>query len=207
MMDFTKYEFTLNCDHPYWITDKRHVEIIFEFLMQTDLQRVAEIGCYSGFSTAVFIEALNQGKDFKLHLVDTLPTEQVRRVISMCDKPDNVVFHEQAGRDVLQKWSDFDLVFVDGDHSIQGAGSELLMILRNNTPNVMSHDSNLINLTENWGGEGSELLARALSSHKDYFCLEDKEVREGERTDRGFFFASTEQDKYKIAKGIFEKLC
>jgi 16S rRNA G966 N2-methylase RsmD len=206
-MDFTKYEFTLDCDHPNWITDKRHVEIIFEFLMQTDLQRVAELGCYTGFSTAAFIEALNKGKDFRLHLVDTCPTVQLKKLISMCDKPDNVVFHEQAGRDVLQKWGDFDLVFVDANHSIEGAGGELLMMLRNNTQNIMAHDTNLINLIEKWGGEGSELIARVLSSHKDYFCLEDKKERVGEKTDRGFFFASRQQDKYKIAKDIFEKLC
>ena len=58
-----KYEFTLDCDHPDWLTDKRHVEIIYEFLMANDFKRVAEIGSYSGFSTAAFIEALNQGKD------------------------------------------------------------------------------------------------------------------------------------------------
>ena len=206
-MDFTKYEFTLDCDHPYWITDKRHVEIIFQFLMQTDLQRVAEIGCYTGFSTAAFIEALNRGKDFKLHLVDTCPTVQLKKVISMCDKSDNVVFHEQAGRDVLQKWGDFDLVFVDADHSIEGSGGELLMMLRNNTQNIMAHDTNLINLTQNWGGEGSELIARVLSSHKDYFCLEDKQERKSEMTDRGFLLATKSKKNYTIASKIFEELC
>ena len=30
-MDFTRYEFTLDCDHPDWIADKRHVEILYEF--------------------------------------------------------------------------------------------------------------------------------------------------------------------------------
>ena len=40
-MDFTRYEFTLNCDHPNWITDKRHVEIIYEILMRTDMKRIA----------------------------------------------------------------------------------------------------------------------------------------------------------------------
>ena len=207
MMDFTKYEFTLDCDHPDWITDKRHVEIIFQFLMQTDLQRVAELGSYTGFSTAAFIEALNQGKNFKLHLSEISPTKQLRNLISMCDKPDNVVFHEQAGRDVLQKWRDFDLVFVDANHSIEGAGGELLMMLRNNTQNIMAHDTNLMNLAEQSEAEGSELIAKVLSSHRDYFSIEDKKEREGERTDRGFFFASTEKENYEIAKNIFEELC
>ena len=207
MMDFSKYEFTLDCDHPDWITDKRHVEIIFQFLMQTDLQRVAELGSYTGFSTAAFIEALNQGKNFKLHLSEISPTKQLRNLISMCDKPDNVVFHEQAGRDVLQKWKDFDLVFVDAKHSIEGVAGELLMILRNNIPNIMAHDTNLINLTEHLGAEGPELIAEVLSSHRDYFSIEDKEEREGAQTDRGFFFASTEKENYEIAKNIFEELC
>ena len=207
MMDFSKYEFTLDCDHPDWITDKRHVEIIFQFLMQTDLQRVAELGSYTGFSTAAFIEALNQGKNFKLHLSEISPTKQLRNLISMCDKPDNVVFHEQAGRDVLQKWRDFDLVFVDANHSIEGAGGELLMMLRNNTQNIMDQDTNLMNLAEQSEAEGSELIAKVLSSHRDYFSIEDKKEREGERTDRGFFFASREQENYDIAKNIFEELC
>ena len=76
MMDFKKYEFTLNCDNPDWTTDKRHVAIIYEFLMRADVKRVAELGSYTGFSTAAFIEALNNGKDFKLHLSEPRPTPQ-----------------------------------------------------------------------------------------------------------------------------------
>ena len=58
-MDFDRYEFTLDCDHPDWLTDIRHVKVIYEFLMANDFTRVAEIGSYSGVSTAAFIEALS----------------------------------------------------------------------------------------------------------------------------------------------------
>ena len=96
-MDFEKYEFTLDCDHPDWLTDKRHVEIIYEFLMANDFKRVAEIGSYSGFSTAAFIEALNQGKDFKFHISEIVPTRQLKALISLCKKPDNVILHVIEG--------------------------------------------------------------------------------------------------------------
>ena len=81
-MDFERYNFTLDCDHPEWLTDKRHIEVIYEFIMANDFNRVAEIGSYSGASTAAFIEALNQGKDFNLHIAEINPTRQLRALIS-----------------------------------------------------------------------------------------------------------------------------
>ena len=90
-MDFARYEFTLNCDHPEWLTDIRHVNIMYEFLMANDFERVAEIGAYSGVSTAAFIEAINQGKDFKFHISEPNPTRQLKALISMCKKPDSVI--------------------------------------------------------------------------------------------------------------------
>ena len=65
MIDFGKYEFTLDCDHPDWITDKRHVEIIYEFLMHADLKRVAELGSYTGFSTASCLLSSLGGRSLK----------------------------------------------------------------------------------------------------------------------------------------------
>jgi len=207
MMDFTRYEFTLNCDHPNWITDKRHVEIIYEILMRTDMKRIAEIGAYTGYSTAAFIEAINNGKDFKLHLSEPWPTKQLEAVMSMCKKPDNVVLHTQHGEKFLEDWQDFDLVFVDADHSMAGAGSDLLRILANDVPNVMAHDTNLSEWQSYYDGKGAELLGRVLKIHPDYKVVEDKEERKGEFTQRGFLFASKDNDTYNIAKDVFEQLC
>ena len=102
-MDFERYNFTLDCDHPEWLTDKRHIEVIYEFIMANDFNRVAEIGSYSGASTAAFIEALNQGKDFNLHIAEINPTRQLRALISTCKKPDNIILHVQSGEEVLEQ--------------------------------------------------------------------------------------------------------
>ena len=207
-MDFEKYEFTLDCDHPDWLTDKRHVEIIYEFLMANDFKRVAEIGSYSGFSTAAFIEALNQGKDFKFHISELAPTRQLKALISLCKKPDNIILHVQTGEEVLEHWRDFDFVFIDGDHDVKGAGAELLMILRYGIPNLMAHDTNIYKIDKIYHPcKGAELIARTMKSHKDYYWLEDKEERKGELTDRGLFFATMDENKYNVAKEIFLELC
>ena len=207
-MDFEKYEFTLDCDHPDWLTDKRHVEIIYEFLMANDFKRVAEIGSYSGFSTAAFIEALNQGKDFKFHISELAPTRQLKALISLCKKPDNIILHVQTGEEVLEHWRDFDFVFIDGDHDVKGAGAELLMILRYGIPNLMAHDTNIYKIDKIYHPcKGAELIARTMKSHKDYYWLEDKEERQGELTDRGLVFATMDENKYNVAKEIFLELC
>ena len=207
-MNFEKYEFTLDCDHADWLTDKRHVEIIHEFLMANDFKRVAEIGSYSGFSTAAFIEALNQGKDFKFHISELAPTRQLKALISLCKKPDNIILHVQTGEEVLEHWRDFDFVFIDGDHDVKGAGAELLMILRYGIPNLMAHDTNIYKIDKIYHPcKGAELIARTMKSHKDYYWLEDKEERQGELTDRGLFFATMDENKYNVAKEIFLELC
>ena len=207
-MNFEKYEFTLDCDHPDWLTDKRDVEIIYEFLMANDFKRVAEIGSYSGFSTAAFIEALNQGKDFKFHISELAPTRQLKALISLCKKPDNIILHVQTGEEVLEHWRDFDFVFIDGDHDVKGAGAELLMILRYGIPNLMAHDTNIYKIDKIYHPcKGAELIARTMKSHKDYYWLEDKEERQGELTDRGLFFATMDENKYNVAKEIFLELC
>ena len=175
--------------------------------MANDFTRVAEIGSYSGVSTAAFIEALNQGKNFKLHIAEPNPTRQLRALLSMCKKPDNVMLHVQVGEDLLEHWKDFDFLFVDGNHNIDGAGAELLMILRNKIPTVMAHDTNLFSTCSNHNGKGSELLGRVLKIHPEYMTIEDKEERLNEKTHRGLLLATTNKEKYKIGKTVFEKLC
>ena len=92
-------------------------------------------------------------------------------------------------------------------YSMRGAGAELLMILRNEVPTVMAHDTNLFSISSSYNGKGSELLGRVLKIHPEYMTIEDKEIRSRELTQRGFLFASKDKDKYQVAKEIFEELC
>jgi hypothetical protein len=176
--------------------------------MRNDFNRTCEIGSYTGYSTIAFIEALNHGKDFKFHISEPNPTRQLRALISLCTKPENILLHVQKGVDVLEKWTDFDFVMVDGNHNIEGAGSELLMILRHGIPNIIAHDTNIYKIDEmNHPCLGSELLGRTLWSHKDYKCIEDKKQRKDELTDRGLLFATTNEHAYKVGQEVFKDKC
>ena len=62
-------------------------------------------------------------------------------------------------------------------------------------------------MVSNYDGRGAELLGRVLKIHPDYKVIEDKEERKGEFTQRGFLFASKDDETYNIAKGVFEELC
>ena len=212
-MDFDKYKFISECNRAGWNMDRRHVEVIHEFVMRNEFNKILEIGCYSGYSTSALVEAINQGKKFELHLSEPSPPESglLERVIDMCSG--QVVLHRKPSIDVLERYGgDFDCIIVDGDHKIEGGGYDLLMILRNQTPIVFAHDTNPIHLKNRKtftrrSCMGAELLGRALKSHRDYFHIEDNKKRQGERTERGLFFASTDESKYRIALDIFNEVC
>jgi predicted O-methyltransferase YrrM len=98
-------------------------------------RRVVEIGVYEGSSAVVLCETL--GGDAELHLVDpfghhrdALPagwaaTERAsRRVVARACRRGGprVCWHIDFSARVAERWSgDVDLVFVDGDHSEEGA--------------------------------------------------------------------------------------
>ena len=62
-------------------------------------------------------------------------------------------------------------------------------------------------MVSNYDGMGTELLGRVLKIHPDYKVIEDKEKRKNEFTERGFLFASKDDETYNIAKSVFEELC
>ena len=205
-MDFDKYNFTKNANTE-WLTDTRHVRIIHEFLMSNDFSDVMEIGSYTGLSTSAFIEALNKGKDFTLHISEPNITSELLALIGMCNKPEKIIINTDDGYSMLKKRPEAEFVFIDGDHSIQGAGIETLQLLRNKTPNIMAHDINLEQCQMACSGKGSELMGRVFASHRDYYYIEDKKKRDGERTERGFMFATTSKENYNIGTRIFKQIC
>ncbi len=103
--------------------------------LATGRRRVVEIGVYEGASAAVLCRALDAGAE--LHLIDpfvdatgyALPpgwgaSEQAtRRVVARAQRDDGpqVHWHVAPSGDVGRSWSgDVDLVFIDGDHSVEG---------------------------------------------------------------------------------------
>jgi hypothetical protein len=212
---FEKYPCVLLCEHPDWIMDERHVNIIHNIVMENNFKTIVEIGVYAGYSTCALLAALDKGKQFNLHLVEPWQyrpeeTSNLDEAIGWCTNKETIKIHN-VDSDTF--WShacpkDIDLVIIDGDHSIPGASTDLFHVFKNDIPNIISHDSNPPLFLE-WGNNcyGSKIIADILKSHKDFNFLEDKESRVGERTYRGLLYATKEEVGFQRADKIFKELC
>ena len=205
-LNLNKYSFTRECDFPQWLMDERHVNIIHNLVMECDFDHIVEIGCYSGFSTVALIESLNKGKLFDLHLIEPYPTQKLLSALSMCENSKRILLHEHQSKYILNQIGKTDLIIIDGDHSLDGAGGDLLFSLRNSIPNIIAHDTNEDKSDKDkYPCLGAGLIGHVLRKHEDYMSVEDFKTRAGEVTDRGLLFATTNKKNYAIAGKIFDE--
>lgn len=193
-MNLSKYHFTRTPkEWPYdWCMDDLHVRAIYE-LAKNATGNVVEIGCFRGRSTAALVEALNDGADFTLHLVDVKITPELRRVVSMCSKPECIHIHETHSTSFLLDSAA--LWVVDGDHTWP-AVLDVLNALASNAACIVMHDTRAHE--EGFKEcEGASLAAQALRHHRTRFYIEDAKHRAGMLTHRGFL-ASFDIERVKM---------
>ena len=163
---------------PPMAMDYRHVTDLFNTIMQARPLVAVEIGSYQGHSTVAFTEAMHLIPEMVLHVFEPYPTPELRRVLS--EFPNRIELHTTPiwGSSVRP-----DFAFIDGDHGIP-ALADLAYCLARSTPVIAMHDTNghTCGLTP----EGSEQAARLLREMPNRVWTEDKELREGEFTQRGF---------------------
>lgn len=174
---------------PEWFIDHRHREWLYAILTSHPFKTTLELGTYSGFSAEAFFKAQESNKDMVCHFCDTevIPefTEKLKR------HPERVVFHNKLTLDVLNSDIDFDVVFVDADHRLPAVTQETEVLLKRRPLVVMAHDTNATS-AKYLSCEGAAHLKWKFSVEPGYYCLEDGRRRNGERTERGFFFATTD---------------
>lgn len=180
--------------HPHY-ADIRHVRMIHDELMSGKYRRVLEIGCYDGYSTCGFLEALKAGKIEELHLCDVHFRDQLKRVVTHYGL--KVHFHEQPSLELLENDTNFDLVFVDGDHSESVAQREAAILLKAGVKTVFAHDTAEMARTRYGVALGPKRLADSFRADNRYFCSEDSVLRAGERTERGLFMAKLKSPSVK----------
>lgn len=170
-------------DPKSWEIDARHRDWIRDELMTGKYRRVLEIGSYRGYSTAAFLDALNAGKVDEIHLCDTSITHELRQLVG--DLP-GVKLHKCRSVDLLAKDAAFDLVFVDGDHTLEVIQAETPYLV--GVPAIFAHDTNSTAVGYP-NCEGPPYLKAALIE-AGYTITEDCERRPGELTHRGMMFAT-----------------
>ncbi len=188
--------------------DRRHVFLLNAILRCYPFKNALEIGSFMGASATAFVEAINSGEGLGAGGIatfcDVCVTDSLCEVARNCRDINRVRVTMQPSWMVLDKWEDFDFIFVDAAHDLDSVSLEVKKLLRRKPVCIMAHDTSA---TANGYShcEGAAYLAETFRGLPDYQCIEDNEKRSGEMTDRGLFFATTDAGIFNAAQMIFRQ--
>lgn len=197
-------------DHRAMCMDERHVYIIHEILRAWPFQNAVELGSFWGASTTAFVEAINAGSAMAATICEVSPSSSLTSVLANCKHPKQIRETRELSWDVLAAMEHFDFVLVDANHDLESVSRELSLLLVRRPLCIMAHDTNAT-AAGYPKCEGAEHLKKTITELPGYFgsplyqTLEDCAKREGEQTERGLFFATTEPQLFRAAKTAFEK--
>jgi hypothetical protein len=185
--------------------DPRHIYTVHEILANGGFKRALEIGCLNGASATAFVEAMKLDEELQSYFCDVQITGSLWQVLLDGDISRTCVSC-QTSVGILQDGPEFDFVLVDGAHDLETVKQEVALLMKRKPRCIMAHDTSA---AENGyeGAEGPRFLRDQFVDNLDYYCLEDRARRDGERTERGLFFATTDESLFEIAKQAFEKFC
>ena len=168
--------------------DRRHILWLRYLLMQTKVQRTLEIGVHTGASASAFIAA----NIADAHFADLGFNIEARKVIG-----DRGTLHQCKGAEVLLAMPPFDLVLVDGNHSMEAVAEEIEALDANPPLIIVGHD-----VCSTAAGypycEGAAHLHQHLRD-AGWLITVDAEDRPGEATKRGMMVATRDADIHQIA--------
>jgi hypothetical protein len=192
--------------------DKRHVYTVHDILAAWPFQNALELGSYRGASSTAFIEAINGGAKMTATFSEIAPLSSLHEVIGNCRHPERVRLTKEPSWNVLESFDHFDFVLVDAYHGIAPVKRELQGLLVRRPLCIMAHDTNATDAGYE-KAEGAKLLGETIRGLPGYFgfplydCIEDAKRRNGEGTERGLFFATTDNNLFKVARRAFDKWC
>ena len=179
--------------------DPRHLFWMYDVLAGGGFQSALEIGCYDGASSTAFVEALNHGLLARATFCDIEFRNSFRATLNECRFPDRAHAYQRRSADLLSEQTEFDFVFVDGDHRLETVQEEVALLLSHSPICVMAHDTNA-QATGFAGCDGPPLLKKTFQCTPPYLCLEDNAIRHGEITHRGMFLATTSKEVFELAR-------
>jgi hypothetical protein len=206
------YEFTgsyASCyDFADAAMDKRHVFMLHGVLCAWPFASALEIGCFNGASSTAFVEALNKGEGLGAEGVatfcDVSVSESLMDVAMHCRHAHRVRITPQPSWQVLDSNEFFDFILVDAAHDLDSVTLELKRLMRRRPLCVMAHDTSATAAGFS-KCEGAEFLKHEFQKQSDYRCIEDNARRDGERTERGLFLATSSDALYRKACAVFEE--
>lgn len=181
--------------------DIRHIACMQEILMSHKWESALEIGVWQGASTAAFMHALDAKQVGTYTACDVGIQEQFLAVVG--DR--KITTRQQASIEVLAEPTKYDLIFADGDHSIETVREEVRHLIRRQPRMIFAHDTTA-EIVGFGGCEGPSYLHTALQQD-GWMIITDSARRPGEKTERGLLVATKEPALWKIAQRAFAITC
>lgn len=178
--------------------DKRHILLLSRIIQSANILSAAEIGVHTAASSSAFIAA---GIAHDTTFIDITRTKEARATLSKYN------FAQMKGCDWMCKQKFLpQLVFIDGNHSMESVLEEVQAIEEVGLPQVLcGHDCNSTNVGFPHC-EGAEMLCNwALHNYKHVYI--DMKKRDGEMTHRGFFAATNDPWSAAYIEGEFKAVC
>jgi hypothetical protein len=197
--DMAKYDYTFSSKG--MSMDARHINMLYNILINGDFKNVLEIGSFHGASTTAFVEAMKIKSDLNVSICDIVVHPPLRTLLESCQTKERVRFYNTYSKNVIN--GSYDLIFVDGDHTFNTVKEEVDLLLKHNVETILAHDTNA-QIAGYALCEGSHYLGVTLKRLYDW--CEDVKDRPNELTKRGFFACSKNPEKYKVILEVFEQL-
>lgn len=169
---------------------------LYKLLMLNMHKNVLEIGCYNGYSTLGFLQALQDGAQFQFTSCDIKPAPHVAAMVD----PYGVLIRAPSAKVIR---SDFDFIFVDGNHSLSVVAEEIKLLLQYQTKTILAHDTFL----EGPIFDGAALLRLTFTAHRRYRSLHNNTLWKGTLgLSPGISLFTQDADFYEQAKKILAEI-
>ena len=184
--------------------DKRHIYTIFSILSAWPFASALELGSWLGASATAFVEAINGGAKMRATFCDVQVTQGLQNVVNNCKNfaGGGWTIANLPSWELLAREDQYDFILVDAYHDIDSVSREVAELIKRKPLCIMAHDTNAT-AAGYPKAEGAKFLADVFRAHPEYHGMEDCVYREGERTERGLFFATTEPALFKVAAEVF----
>lgn len=179
-----------------WMDDL-HVKLLYDIFMACDFQRVAEIGCWDGYSASAIVRAKQDGKSHRIKFVDVAIRPQLQKV---CEGVD-CGFDIFTGVEYLKRNPKLDCIIIDGDHSLANVQAEFAEVMRLGIPTIIAHDVGHVH-----GDAGPVWMLEQLQKLDGWWVAVDEQCRRGMATDRGFMLATRDHKVYEACAPLFSAL-
>jgi hypothetical protein len=184
------------------MADVRHIAVISELMKMETWKNVLEIGVWKGSTTKAFLDGLKNNTIEKLTCCDVDFKPEFQKVIEGYD----VELKKCDSVNVLKSCEEYDVVFVDGDHSFMQGLKETKEIIRREPRLVIHHDVTA-SLCGFKGCEGPA-YAYAEMQANGWTCIVDcRERGNGEKTQRGMMFSTKDEKVAQMIRNCFKLYC